>query len=158
MLIINNIIIHGIFRKYDLTLSNLQLSFDLLFFSSTLLILPDDCATLLLACLHCRFHELMVLLPGTCEGAVQHCFPSYKHITESGERDQQGQDCCNYKLELDCNFCGSCQDAGELIELAMEISEVCYHWEIPFVFKLWPANKHYNCLILLVVGNDKYCM
>ncbi|KAI3357523.1 hypothetical protein L3Q82_015932 [Scortum barcoo] len=86
----------------------------------------DDCAALLLACLHCRFHELMVLLPDTCERAVSRCFPSYSYIKASSEREQQGKDCCSYKLELDCNCCGSCQDAGELIELAMEISEVCY--------------------------------
>ncbi|XP_023261957.1 myoD family inhibitor domain-containing protein 2-like [Seriola lalandi dorsalis] len=87
----------------------------------------DDCAALLLACLYCRFHELIVLLPDTCERAVSRCFPSYNYITASSERDQHGKDCCNYKLELDCNFCGSCQDAGELLELAMEISEMCYH-------------------------------
>ncbi|XP_050927302.1 myoD family inhibitor domain-containing protein 2-like [Lates calcarifer] len=86
----------------------------------------DDCAALLLACLYCHFHELMVLLPDTCERAVSRCFPSYQYIVASSERDQQEKDCCNFKLELDCNFCGSCQDAGELIELAMEISEVCY--------------------------------
>ncbi|XP_059189059.1 myoD family inhibitor domain-containing protein 2-like [Centropristis striata] len=86
----------------------------------------DDCAALLLACLYCRFHELMVLLPDTCERAVSRCFPSYQYITASSEREQQGKERSNYKLELDCNCCGSCQDAGELIELAMEISEVCY--------------------------------
>ncbi|XP_027144594.1 myoD family inhibitor domain-containing protein 2-like [Larimichthys crocea] len=86
----------------------------------------DDCAALLLACLYCRFHELMVLLPDTCERAVSRCFPSYRYIKASTEREQQGKDCCNYKVELDCNCCGSCHDAGELIELAMEISEVCY--------------------------------
>uniref|UniRef100_UPI0037E7205F myoD family inhibitor domain-containing protein 2-like n=1 Tax=Semicossyphus pulcher TaxID=241346 RepID=UPI0037E7205F len=87
----------------------------------------DDCAALLLACLHCRFHELItVLLPDTCERAVSRCFPSYKYIKASSERDQQESDCCTCKLEVDCNFCGCCQDAGELIELAMEISEVCY--------------------------------
>ncbi|XP_040921063.1 myoD family inhibitor domain-containing protein 2-like [Toxotes jaculatrix] len=86
----------------------------------------DDCASLLLACLYCRFHELMALLPDTCVRAVSRCFPSYRYIMASSERGQQGKDCCNCKLELDCNFCGSCQDAGELIELAMEISEVCY--------------------------------
>ncbi|XP_044065601.1 myoD family inhibitor domain-containing protein 2-like isoform X2 [Siniperca chuatsi] len=87
----------------------------------------DDCAALLLACLHCRFHELMVLLLDTCERTVSRCFPSYKYIKASSERDQQGKDCCDHELDLDCNCCGSCQDAGELIELAMEISEMCYH-------------------------------
>ncbi|XP_056278377.1 myoD family inhibitor domain-containing protein 2-like [Pseudoliparis swirei] len=83
----------------------------------------DECAALLLACLHCRFREFRVLLSDTCERAVSCCFPSYKYIMASSD---QGMDCCNYKLELDCNCCGSCQDVGELIELAMEISEVCY--------------------------------
>ncbi|KAG7221575.1 hypothetical protein INR49_017106 [Caranx melampygus] len=86
----------------------------------------DDCAALLLACLYCRFHEMIVLLPNTCERAVRRCFPSYQYITASNEREQQGKDCCNYKLELDCNFCGSCQDTSELLELAMEMSEMCY--------------------------------
>ncbi|KAM6929517.1 myoD family inhibitor domain-containing protein 2 [Lycodopsis pacificus] len=84
----------------------------------------DECAALLLACLHCRFHEFTDLLLDTCERAVSRCFPSYKYIMASS--DQQGQDCCNYTLDLDCNCCGSCQDAGELIELAMEMSEICY--------------------------------
>ncbi|XP_068454629.1 myoD family inhibitor domain-containing protein 2 [Clinocottus analis] len=84
----------------------------------------DECAALVLACLHCRFHEFTVLLLDTCERAVIRCFPSYKYITAAS--DPQGKDCCSYKLDLDCNCCGSCQDAGELIELAMEISEVCY--------------------------------
>lgn len=94
--------------------------------TNLLLFTPDDCAALLLACLHCRFHELLVLLPDTCERAVSRCFPSYGYIRSSSERGQQEKDCCNHKLELDCNCCGSCQDTGELIELAMEISEVCY--------------------------------
>lgn len=89
-------------------------------------LLLDDCAALLLACLHCRFHDFMVLLPDTCERAVTRCFPSYMHVKLAGERDQQEKDCCSSKLELDCNCCGSCKDMGELIELAMEISEVCY--------------------------------
>lgn len=103
----------------------------LIFFYFTSSLPPDDCAALLLACLYCRFHELMVLLPDTCERAVSRCFPSYRYIKASTEREQQGKDCCNYKVELDCNCCGSCHDAGELIELAMEISEVCYRWGRP---------------------------
>ncbi|XP_069382835.1 myoD family inhibitor domain-containing protein 2-like [Paralichthys olivaceus] len=83
----------------------------------------DDCAALLLACLYCRFHELMALLPDTCERAVSRCFPSYKNIMAASEWDEQGQDCCGHKLELDCNFFESCKDAGDLVELAMEISE-----------------------------------
>lgn len=88
----------------------------------------DDCAALLLACLHCRFHEFMVLLPDTCERAVSRCFPSYRYVRWSAEGEQVEKDCCSYKLEMDCNCCGSCQETGEFMEFAMEISEVCYRW------------------------------
>ncbi|XP_034028796.1 myoD family inhibitor domain-containing protein 2-like [Thalassophryne amazonica] len=86
----------------------------------------DDCAAVLLACLYCHFHELMVMLPDTCERAVTRCFPSYKHIKECGEKDQPEKDCCNCNVELDWSLCNSCKDTAELLELAMEISEVCY--------------------------------
>lgn len=109
----------------DISRSEGLRSFISLYFVLTTL--PDDCAALLLACLYCRFHELTVLLSDACERAVSCCFPSYKYIRSLDERDQQDKDCCGSKLELDCNCCGSCKDAGELIELAMEISEVCYH-------------------------------
>lgn len=86
----------------------------------------EDCAALLLTCLYCRFHEFMALLPGTCVRAVRRCFPSYKYIIASGVMDEQGLDCCGHQLELECNLFNSCQDPSELVELAMEISEVCY--------------------------------
>ncbi|XP_056896112.1 uncharacterized protein LOC130529675 isoform X2 [Takifugu flavidus] len=86
----------------------------------------DDCALLLLACLHCRFHDFMVLLPGALEAAVSRCFPSYGHVRLSTEQEREEKDCCGSKMELDCNCCGSCKDTGEFIEFAMEISEVCY--------------------------------
>lgn len=76
--------------------------------------------------MHCRFHEFMVLLPDTCERAVSRCFPSYRYIRWSAEGEQSEKDCCSYKLEMDCNCCGSCQETGEFMEFAMEISEVCY--------------------------------
>ncbi|XP_071383441.1 myoD family inhibitor domain-containing protein 2-like [Centroberyx affinis] len=86
----------------------------------------DDCAAILLACLHCRFHDLLVMLPDTCERAMSRCFPSYKYVKASSEKDQQGRGCCSCNLELDCGCCSSCQDTAELLELAMEISEICY--------------------------------
>ncbi|XP_053174004.1 myoD family inhibitor domain-containing protein 2-like [Scomber japonicus] len=87
----------------------------------------DDCAGLLLACLYCRFYELLVLLRDSCERAVSRCFPSFKYIKASSEKDQQGLDCWSCKLELDCHLCGSsCKDTAELLELAMEMSEVCH--------------------------------
>ncbi|XP_019723992.1 uncharacterized protein mdfic2 [Hippocampus comes] len=86
----------------------------------------EDCAGILLACLHCRFHEFMHLLVDTLDRAVGHCFPSVNQVTESIEGDHQGWECLTCNLGLDWNFCNSCQDSAELLELAMEISEVCY--------------------------------
>ncbi|XP_035501349.2 myoD family inhibitor domain-containing protein 2 [Scophthalmus maximus] len=84
----------------------------------------EDCAELLLACLYCRFHEVMLLLPETCERALSRCFPSYRHMAAASDGDESAADCCG--RTLDCRLSDSCQDAGDLVELAMEISEVCY--------------------------------
>ncbi|KAF0035733.1 hypothetical protein F2P81_011045 [Scophthalmus maximus] len=81
----------------------------------------EDCAELLLACLYCRFHEVMLLLPETCERALSRCFPSYRHMAAASDGDESAADCCG--RTLDCRLSDSCQDAGDLVELAMEISE-----------------------------------
>ncbi|XP_049611481.1 myoD family inhibitor domain-containing protein 2 [Syngnathus scovelli] len=86
----------------------------------------EDCAALLLACLYCRFNEFTNLLLDTFGRAVSHYFPSGNHVTESSERDHQGWECWTCNLGLDWDICNSCQDSAELLELAMEISEVCY--------------------------------
>ncbi|XP_057685785.1 myoD family inhibitor domain-containing protein 2 [Corythoichthys intestinalis] len=86
----------------------------------------EDCAELLLACLHCRFHELTHLLVDTFNRAVGHLFPSMSHIAASNENDHYGWECWTCNLELDWDCCGPCQDTAELLELAMEVSEVCY--------------------------------
>lgn len=86
---------------------------------------PDDCASLLLACLYCRFCDVMAMLPDTCERAFGRCFPSYKYYSTSDE-PSKGKDWCSCNVDFDCGFMNSCQDASELLELAMEISEVCY--------------------------------
>ncbi|XP_052451223.1 myoD family inhibitor domain-containing protein 2-like [Carassius gibelio] len=85
----------------------------------------DDCASILLACLYCRFCDVMAMLPDACERAFGRCFPSYKYYNTSDE-PAKGKDCCSCKVDFDCGFMNSCHEASELIELAMEISEVCY--------------------------------
>ncbi|KAK2885906.1 hypothetical protein Q8A67_016743 [Cirrhinus molitorella] len=85
----------------------------------------DDCASILLACLYCRFCDIMAMLPDTCERAFGRCFPSYKYYSTSDE-PAKGKDWCSCNVDFDCGFMNSCQEASELIELAMEISEVCY--------------------------------
>ncbi|XP_056131454.1 myoD family inhibitor domain-containing protein 2-like [Lampris incognitus] len=86
----------------------------------------DDCAALLLSCLYCRFHECLGLLPEMCERAVSRRFPSYTYAKASSGKEKAGGDCSSCNLELDCSCWSSCQDTAELLELAMEISEVCY--------------------------------
>ncbi|XP_061700321.1 myoD family inhibitor domain-containing protein 2-like [Syngnathoides biaculeatus] len=86
----------------------------------------EDCAGLVLACLHCRFHEFTRLLLDAFARAVGHDFPSVDRVTESGERDRQEWEHWPFDLGLDWDFCSSCQDSAELLELAMEISEMCY--------------------------------
>ncbi|KAI4882759.1 hypothetical protein NFI96_017076 [Prochilodus magdalenae] len=85
----------------------------------------EDCASILLACLYCRFSEMMTILPEACERAASRCCPTYKHYKASSEQTQ-GKDCCSCKLELDCGLLDACQETSEFLELAMEISEVCY--------------------------------
>ncbi|CAL8367405.1 unnamed protein product [Lota lota] len=85
----------------------------------------DCCAAMVLSCLHCRFRELAVALPEACGVALRRLFPSCTHTELSGETEPPGGDWCGCKaLELDCSGCHSCQDTAELLELAMEISEV----------------------------------
>ncbi|KAL7864479.1 hypothetical protein AOLI_G00158990 [Acnodon oligacanthus] len=85
----------------------------------------EDCASILLACLYCRFSDMMTILPEACERALGRCCPSYKHYKASSEQNQ-GKDCCTCKVELDCGLLNACQETSEFLELAMEISEVCY--------------------------------
>ncbi|KAL2104031.1 hypothetical protein ACEWY4_000899 [Coilia grayii] len=86
----------------------------------------DDCASLLLACLHCRFSELLSLVPVTCERALVRCCPSCRYFSTSSEPIHTDTDCCSCNVNCDCSLMNSCQDASELLELAMEVSEVCY--------------------------------
>ncbi|XP_051517184.1 myoD family inhibitor domain-containing protein 2-like [Myxocyprinus asiaticus] len=85
----------------------------------------DDCATILLACLYCRFYEVIAMLPDTCERVLIHCFPSYKYFSATSEQSK-GKDFCSCNMDFDCGLMSSCQETSELLELAMEISEVCY--------------------------------
>ncbi|XP_072512426.1 myoD family inhibitor domain-containing protein 2-like [Salminus brasiliensis] len=85
----------------------------------------EDCASILLACLYCRFSNMMTILPVACERALVRCCPAYMHYKASSEQTP-GTDASNFKLELDCGLLNACQDTSEFLELAMEISEVCY--------------------------------
>ncbi|XP_042309650.1 uncharacterized protein LOC121923366 [Sceloporus undulatus] len=86
------------------------------------------CATLLLACLFCRSSDILPLLTGSF------CFPSCFPLPACSSRllslcsDPQGCCCCcccccrpeGPGLEL-------CYQTGDCLELALEVSELCYH-------------------------------
>ncbi|XP_061076028.1 myoD family inhibitor domain-containing protein 2 [Conger conger] len=84
----------------------------------------DDCAAILLTCLYCKFYDFLLLLPDTCERAVSRCCPSYQQF--SSAREQAPGNDCNCDVEFDCGLFDACHDSSECLELAMEISEVCY--------------------------------
>uniref|UniRef100_A0A8C5R1K4 MyoD family inhibitor domain containing 2 n=1 Tax=Leptobrachium leishanense TaxID=445787 RepID=A0A8C5R1K4_9ANUR len=86
-----------------------------------------ECATLILACLFCHFCDFLLMLPKTCEKLVTNlCCPSnrYYHTTEA-EQSNNDCDCCS--CDCDGGLFDVCQESSDCLELAMEISEVCYH-------------------------------
>ncbi|XP_017160180.1 myoD family inhibitor domain-containing protein 2 isoform X2 [Poecilia reticulata] len=84
-----------------------------------------DCADIVLNCLFCRFHDMIPILPDCCQGLTNHCWPSYRHVDHTGESlHSDDDDSC---VELDCGLFGNCHDASDCLELAMEVSEICYH-------------------------------
>ncbi|XP_013864877.1 myoD family inhibitor domain-containing protein 2 [Austrofundulus limnaeus] len=81
-----------------------------------------DCADIVLNCLFCRLYGI---LPDSCERLTNHCWPNYKHVVTTVESTHsEDDDSC---VELDCGFFGSCHDASDCLELAMEVSEICFH-------------------------------
>nr|XP_025965549.1 myoD family inhibitor domain-containing protein 2 [Dromaius novaehollandiae] len=85
----------------------------------------DECATLILACLFCQFWDFLIMLPDTCEHwLIDTCCPSNRYYQTSNE-DHANND-CNCDCDIDCSLFESCHETSECLELALEISEVCY--------------------------------
>ncbi|KGL78345.1 MyoD family inhibitor domain-containing protein [Tinamus guttatus] len=85
----------------------------------------DECATLILACLFCQFWDFLIMLPDTCEHwLIDTCCPSNRYYQTSNE-DQTNND-CNCDCDIDCSLFESCHETSECLELALEISEICY--------------------------------
>ncbi|XP_041638550.1 myoD family inhibitor domain-containing protein 2 [Cheilinus undulatus] len=84
-----------------------------------------DCAGIVLNCLFCRFYDMMLMLPASCERVANHCCPNYKQVMTTPEATLSSND--DPCADLDCGLFNSCHDAGDCLELAMEISELCYH-------------------------------
>ncbi|TKS71130.1 hypothetical protein D9C73_005420 [Collichthys lucidus] len=76
-----------------------------------------DCAEIVLNCLFCRFFY-------SCERVANHCCPNYKQVVTTPESPSSSDDYCT---NVDCGFFNPGQDASDCLELAMEISEICYH-------------------------------
>lgn len=110
---------------YASVFCHVNLSLSLLLSIPLSLFLSDDCASLLLACLYCRFSELLRLVPETCGRCLVRCCPSCRYY-DAAKEPMQNSDYCNCNMSCDCGLLDSCQETSELIELAMEISEVCY--------------------------------
>ncbi len=92
--------------------------------------LPDcvspsvDCAGIILNCLFCQFYDMILMLPDSCERVASHCCPNYKQVVSAVETTPSSND--DSCMDWDCGLLSSCQDASDCLELAMEISELCY--------------------------------
>ncbi|XP_049718560.1 myoD family inhibitor domain-containing protein 2 isoform X1 [Elephas maximus indicus] len=85
----------------------------------------DECASLILTCLFCQFWDCLLMLPDTCETVCTNlCCPSHRYHHTSDENQPQND--CNCSCDLDCSLFESCHETGQCLELAMEISEICY--------------------------------
>lgn len=86
--------------------------------------LSVDCAGMVLNCLFCRFYDIILMLPESCERLAKNCCPNYKQVVTTVESAPSNDDYC---MDLDCGLLSNCQDASDCLELSMEISEICYH-------------------------------
>ncbi|KTF92686.1 hypothetical protein cypCar_00008863, partial [Cyprinus carpio] len=85
----------------------------------------EFCARIVLNCLFCRFYDLFLMLPETCERAAYSICPAYMLFTPPAESAHNNN--WNCSCDFDCGLMDACHETGECLELAMEISEVCYH-------------------------------
>ncbi|XP_039544932.1 myoD family inhibitor domain-containing protein 2 isoform X1 [Pimephales promelas] len=81
------------------------------------------CAGIVLNCLFCRFYDLFLMLPETCERAAISICPTYMLFSPPAEPAHTNWNC---SCDFDCGLRDICHETGECLELAMEISEVCY--------------------------------
>nr|XP_040145764.1 myoD family inhibitor domain-containing protein 2 [Ictidomys tridecemlineatus] len=87
--------------------------------------MEEECASLILACLFCQFGDCLLMLPDTCEAVCTGlCFPSHGYHHATDEEHPRGD--CSCSCDVDCSLFESCHETSECLELAMEISEMCY--------------------------------
>ncbi|CAK6958713.1 myoD family inhibitor domain-containing protein 2 [Scomber scombrus] len=81
-----------------------------------------DCAGIVLSCLFCRFYDMIHMIPDSCG---IHCCPSYKQVVSTMDSASSSDD--DSHIDVGCGLFSSCDDISDCVELAMEISEICYH-------------------------------
>ncbi|KAF7711410.1 myoD family inhibitor domain-containing protein 2 isoform X1 [Silurus meridionalis] len=84
----------------------------------------DACAGIILSCLFCQFYELCLTLPDTCKRAANQICPACSYLFAPLEPAQSSD--WNWYCDIDCGLFDACQDTADCLELAMEISEICY--------------------------------
>lgn len=83
-----------------------------------------DCAGIVLKCLFCQFYDMIPLLPASCEKAANHCCPNYQQVVTTPQSPASSDE--DSYVDWDCGLFASCKDASNCLELAMEVSELCY--------------------------------
>lgn len=83
-----------------------------------------DCAGIVLKCLFCQFYDMIPLLPASCEKAANHCCPNYQQVVTTPQSPASSDE--DSYVDWDCGLFASCKDASDCLELAMEVSELCY--------------------------------
>ncbi|XP_057355300.1 myoD family inhibitor domain-containing protein 2 isoform X1 [Manis pentadactyla] len=85
----------------------------------------EECASLVLACLFGQFWDCLLMLPHACETVCTNwCCPSHRYHHTSDESHSRND--CNCSCDVDCSLFESCHETSDCLELAMEISEICY--------------------------------
>lgn len=114
-----------------------------------------QCADIVLNCLFCRVYDLINSLPDSCESFINHCCPGVQHLISAVEPADSDDD--DSLMAIDCGVFTSCHDASDCLELAMEISEICYHWNTkPSYFQGVPQESCCRSLLSLVSPTDTW--
>ncbi|XP_020791474.1 myoD family inhibitor domain-containing protein 2 [Boleophthalmus pectinirostris] len=76
-----------------------------------------DCAGIVLNCLFCQFYDYQKI--------TNQCCPNYQQVTPTAQSPVSSEE--SSYTDWDCGLLASCKDANDCLELAMEVSEICYH-------------------------------
>ncbi|XP_058873191.1 myoD family inhibitor-like isoform X1 [Acipenser ruthenus] len=97
----------------------------------------EVCASLFLACLSCHLSECLLISPSVCwtctDCLCAQCCPWLLPPLLAGCRHCAGclndnaRCCCYLTGQSGCSICEACLQTTECLEIAMEISELCFH-------------------------------